>query len=68
MTQDADKPTQDRLIELEECAEHVTTSSCWIGLFGKVYDVTSFLDDHPGGDDVIIDHAGERGMEPRGRA
>lgn len=26
---------------------------------GKVYDLTPFLDDHPGGDDIILDYAGQ---------
>lgn len=30
-----------------EVAEHSSEDSCWIILHGKVYDVTTFLKDHP---------------------
>ena len=38
---------------------HSTASSCWVTRNGKVYDVTSFLADHPGGDDLILNFAGK---------
>jgi nitrate reductase (NAD(P)H) len=31
-----------------ELAKHCKESDCWIAVEGKVYDVTAFLDDHPG--------------------
>ncbi|KAM7356060.1 uncharacterized protein ACRADG_001921 isoform 2-T2 [Cochliomyia hominivorax] len=31
----------------------------WIIIKGVVYDVTKFLKDHPGGDDIILEHAGK---------
>ncbi|KAG5723561.1 Ceramide very long chain fatty acid hydroxylase SCS7 [Termitomyces sp. T112] len=43
----------------EDLAAHKTASSCWVSRQGKVYDVTSFLHDHPGGDDYILKYAGE---------
>lgn len=48
-----------------EVAEHNTRSDCWIMVGNdknggsKVYDVTSYLDDHPGGGEVIADVAGK---------
>jgi cytochrome b involved in lipid metabolism len=33
--------------------QHSTASSCWFVIRGIVYDVTTFLEDHPGGDDVL---------------
>lgn len=47
-----------RIYTSEDVAEHRTAKSCWVSRKGKVYDVTSFLDDHPGGDDYILKHAG----------
>ena len=32
----------------------------WLILHGKVYDVTAFLDEHPGGGDEILEVEGER--------
>lgn len=48
-----------RLYELAEIQEHSTNDDCWI-IFGKnVYDVTNFLDKHPGGSDLIMREAGK---------
>lgn len=41
-----------------EVARHMTRSSCWFVVGGKVYDATPFLDEHPGGDDILLDTAG----------
>ncbi|MPC19845.1 cytochrome b5-like [Portunus trituberculatus] len=43
---------------LNEVAEHETFDDCWIVLFDKVFDVTSFLLEHPGGEEVILENAG----------
>ncbi|OIW32476.1 putative cytochrome b5 reductase [Coniochaeta ligniaria NRRL 30616] len=38
--------------------EHNTRKDAWIIIHGLVYDVTKYLDDHPGGADVLIETAG----------
>ncbi|KAF9387977.1 fatty acid alpha-hydroxylase [Podila verticillata] len=38
---------------------HNTEDSCWVVHKNKIYDVTSFVQDHPGGEDYILDHAGQ---------
>jgi cytochrome b involved in lipid metabolism len=43
---------------LEEVAKHNTEADCWIVVDGLVLDVSSYLDDHPGGGDMIVDVAG----------
>ena len=48
-----------RIYTEEDLALHSTASSCWVTRNGKVYDVTSFLADHPGGDDLILNFAGK---------
>jgi len=44
---------------LEEVGNHKTSSSTWLVIHDKVYDVTKFLQDHPGGEEVLLDNAGK---------
>lgn len=48
-----------RIYTTEDVAAHNQSSSCWVSRGGKVYDVTAFVSDHPGGDDLILQHAGK---------
>jgi 4-hydroxysphinganine ceramide fatty acyl 2-hydroxylase len=48
-----------RIYTSEDVAEHNTHASCWVSRQGKIYDVSAFLPDHPGGDDLILKHAGK---------
>ncbi|CAL1283735.1 unnamed protein product [Larinioides sclopetarius] len=43
----------------EEIAEHSTSESAWIVIENNVYDVTKFLEEHPGGPEVLLDWAGQ---------
>ncbi|KZV66454.1 hypothetical protein PENSPDRAFT_755719 [Peniophora sp. CONT] len=43
----------------KEVATHNSRESCWIIVHGKVYDVTDFLDEHPGGSRIILKYAGK---------
>ena len=52
---------QDRVISLSELKEHASEKSCWILIHGSVYDVTSFLEEHPGGYDIIVAATGRQG-------
>uniref|UniRef100_A0A034VVW9 cytochrome b5 n=1 Tax=Bactrocera dorsalis TaxID=27457 RepID=A0A034VVW9_BACDO len=45
-------------IPLSVVAQHDEYSDCWIVIYDRVYDVTQFLRDHPGGEDIIMEHAG----------
>ncbi|RKP00031.1 hypothetical protein CXG81DRAFT_13714, partial [Caulochytrium protostelioides] len=38
--------------------EHASPDDLWIIVHGKVYDVTAFVNDHPGGEEVLFDQAG----------
>lgn len=48
-----------RIYTAEDLAVHASPASCWVSRDGKVYDVTTFLADHPGGDDFILKYAGK---------
>ena len=55
----ADMSKRIRIFTEEDVAKHSNTVSCWVTRDGKVYDVTTFLADHPGGDDLILNWAGK---------
>lgn len=47
-----------RVYEVEEVEKHATIDDCWVIHQNNVYDVTGFLDTHPGGGDLILSYAG----------
>jgi cytochrome b involved in lipid metabolism len=53
-----DNSDNRRKITPQELADHATAKDCWLLIDGVVYDVTKFLDNHPGGSTVMIEHAG----------
>jgi len=52
-----------KVVTLEELKEHTTKDSLWVLINHKVYDVTKFIDEHPGGDEVILSEAGKDATE-----
>uniref|UniRef100_A0A0A9C6E0 Uncharacterized protein n=1 Tax=Arundo donax TaxID=35708 RepID=A0A0A9C6E0_ARUDO len=49
-----------KLFSPSDVALHASRNDCWVVIHGKVYDVTKFLEDHPGGEDVLL-HASASG-------
>ncbi|KAA0704894.1 Cytochrome b5 [Triplophysa tibetana] len=43
---------------LSEVEERNSFKSTWIIIHNKVYDVTKFLEEHPGGEEVLREQAG----------
>ncbi|XWS13440.1 hypothetical protein CRYUN_Cryun36dG0037500 [Craigia yunnanensis] len=48
-----------RVFTLAQVSVHNTPKDCWLIINGKVYDVTKFLEDHPGGDEVLLSATGK---------
>lgn len=44
----------DAVYTWEEVAAHNTAESAWIAIHGNVYDVTAFVDSHPGGRELLL--------------
>lgn len=54
---------EERNIHPDEVKQHTTKKSCWVVIHNKVYDVTEFLNQHPGGEEVLRDVAGTDATE-----
>ncbi|KAJ3000998.1 hypothetical protein HDV02_000067 [Globomyces sp. JEL0801] len=47
-----------KVFTAKQVEEHSLRNDCYMVIEGKVYDVTKFLEDHPGGEEVMIELAG----------
>ncbi|XP_054936505.1 cytochrome b5 isoform X2 [Physeter macrocephalus] len=56
MAEESDKAV--KYYTLEEIQKHNHSKSTWLILHYKVYDVTKFLEEHPGGEEVLREQAG----------
>lgn len=48
-----------KIFTKEEVSVHNKEQDCWIILGTNVYDVSKFLDGHPGGQDILLMYAGQ---------
>lgn len=48
---------------LEEITAHNTSKDTWLIIHDKIYDVSSFLEEHPGGEEVLLEQAGADATE-----
>jgi 4-hydroxysphinganine ceramide fatty acyl 2-hydroxylase len=46
-------------ITRHEVEQHNTKKSCYVTIGEKVFDVTDFVEDHPGGGELILEYAGK---------
>ncbi|XP_022759603.1 cytochrome b5-like [Durio zibethinus] len=49
----------EKVFVYEDVANHKERNGCWLLISGKVYDVTPFLEEHPGGDEVLLAASGK---------
>lgn len=47
------------MISFQEVSKHNTKSDCWVIIHNKVYNVSDFLGEHPGGSGIILKYAGK---------
>jgi len=47
----------------EEVVAHNKKKDLWVVINGSVYDITPFVDEHPGGEEVLLDVAGQDATE-----
>ncbi|CEG81673.1 Putative Cytochrome b5 [Rhizopus microsporus] len=52
-----------KVFSLNEVAQHKSKNDLWLVIHNKVYDITSFVVEHPGGEEVLIDEAGKDATE-----
>ncbi|CAH6721109.1 fumarate reductase 1 [[Candida] jaroonii] len=57
---DSESPSiPDKQFTMDDIAKHNKPDDCWCVVKGVVLDLTSFLDDHPGGKQSILNFAGK---------
>ncbi|XP_022766456.1 cytochrome b5-like [Durio zibethinus] len=44
---------------LSQVTQHKSKKDCWLVIDGRVLNVTKFLEDHPGGEEVLLESAGK---------
>lgn len=54
---------KDTVYTMEEIAKHASADDLWMVIEDKVYDMTSFLDDHPGGRRLPLRSGGKDACE-----
>lgn len=52
-----------KVYTFDEVSTHDSVDDLWIVYDGKVYDVTKYVDEHPGGEEVVVDCAGTDATE-----
>ncbi|CAG7984736.1 unnamed protein product [Penicillium olsonii] len=47
-----------KVLSAQQISEHKTSEDCWVVVNNQVWDVTDFLEEHPGGSNIILKYAG----------
>jgi len=60
---EAAAPKDLKKFALKDVEGHKDKNSTWIVIHDEVYDVTKFLEEHPGGEEVLLEQAGKDATE-----
>ena len=52
-----------QLYTLDDVAEHSDRDDCYYSMYGKIYDMTEYADEHPGGTTRILRECGTEATE-----
>ncbi|XP_076323493.1 cytochrome b5-like isoform X2 [Tachypleus tridentatus] len=52
-----------KILTLEEIAKHNDKNSTWVLIHYNIYDVTKFIEEHPGGEEILLEQAGKDASE-----
>ncbi|KAI1380400.1 cytochrome b5 [Hypoxylon crocopeplum] len=53
----------DQELTYQDVAEHNTKKDLFLVIHDKIYDATKFIDEHPGGEEVLLDVGGQDATE-----
>ncbi|KAK0544627.1 hypothetical protein OC846_005837 [Tilletia horrida] len=52
-----------KTFKVDEVKQHKSEDSVWVVVDNNVYDITEFLEEHPGGKKILISNAGKDASE-----
>lgn len=52
-----------KIYTIDDVVKHNQENDCWIVIEDNVYDISRFLEKHPGGDIILMDYAGKDATE-----
>jgi cytochrome b5 len=55
---------KDKIITWDELQKHSQSPDLWVLIQGKVFDVSTYLAEHPGGDEILKLYAGKDATKP----
>jgi len=52
-----------KVYRMSDIKGHNSVKSTWVVIHNKVYDITKFLEEHPGGEEVLLEQGGQDSSE-----
>ncbi|MEN9622029.1 MAG: hypothetical protein RLZZ67_463 [Candidatus Parcubacteria bacterium] len=62
-TQTSTTTTEAQVYTLADVAKHASATSCWVAVRARVYDLTPWIAEHPGGESAILSMCGRDGTQ-----